>query len=104
MSGETDLELEDVSRDPLVASGQGSVPRSVHAGAVRTLGVAMATQARVADQAPPPDGGNMGGMLGRLDAFQSTTASLVGRVDVVEVATKNHADIDLTSYSVSYRG
>jgi hypothetical protein len=59
---------EGVSREPSVASGQGSVLRSVHVGGIHKLGVTMATHSSVA----PPRTGEMVNVLGRLDALQST--------------------------------
>jgi hypothetical protein len=88
-----------VSREPSVASGQGSMPRSVHAGAIHKLGVAMASRSSIARRIdvaslpPPPRTGEMVNVLGRLDALQSTMASLVGRVAVVEVAVQRHTDM-----------
>jgi hypothetical protein len=85
---------------------RGDGPRSVHAGAMRNLGVAMATRvsvasrAGVADQAPTHGGGEMDDMMGRLDALQSTLASLVGRVSIMEVVTKSHTDMAAAMWSV----
>jgi hypothetical protein len=93
------LTAEGVSREPSVASGKGRVSRSLHAGAVRNLGVAMVKRGTVAIQAsaeipaPPPGAGEMGDILGRLDALKSTVATLVGRVVIVEVAMKSHTDM-----------
>jgi hypothetical protein len=92
-SGGTESGSEGVSRAPLVASGQWSVLRSVHVSVVHNLGVAMATRSiithrtSVASPPPPPSAGEMVNVLGHLDALQSTMALLVGRVDIVEVAT-----------------
>jgi hypothetical protein len=81
MRGGGESGSEGISRDPLVLSGQGSVPGSVHDGAMRNLGVDMATRSRVANQAsvaipdsvasqaPPPDAGEMVDVLGLLDAL-----------------------------------
>jgi hypothetical protein len=56
-SSGTNSGSEGVSKEPSVASGPGSVPRSVHAGAVHKLGVIMVTRSSVArrnDVASPP--------------------------------------------------
>jgi hypothetical protein len=59
-SGGNTYESEDVSQEPSVSFGWGSVPRSVHAGAVHNIGVAMVTRSSVARRtsvaspAPPP--------------------------------------------------
>jgi hypothetical protein len=91
--GETDEESVDGRQEPSIASGMGRVPCSVHSGVVRNLGVAMVTRVSVANQTPPPGGGDMGDMLVRMDAFQSTMASLAGRVAVVEAAAQRHTDM-----------
>jgi hypothetical protein len=94
----TEAGLEGVSREPSVASGQGSAPRSLHVGAVHKLGVTIATRSSVArwtdvaNPAPPPRTGGIVNVLGRLNDLQNTTALLVGRVAVVEVATQRHTD------------
>jgi hypothetical protein len=93
ISGETDEELVDGSREPSVASGTGSVPRSVHSGAVRNLGVAMATQVGVANQTPPHAGGEMGEMVVRMETLQSTISLLAGRVAIMEMAAQGHTDM-----------
>jgi hypothetical protein len=91
--------LETMSREHSVASGQGSMPRSVHEGAVHKLGVAMVTRSSVArwtnvvSPPPPRRKGEMLNVLYHLDAPQSTMASLVGRVAVVEVAAQMHTDM-----------
>jgi hypothetical protein len=46
-SSGTESGSDGISRDPLVASGQGSVPRSLHAGAVHKLGATMVTRSSV---------------------------------------------------------
>jgi hypothetical protein len=96
----TESGSEGASRDPSVASGQGSVSHSVHTGAVHTLGVTMTTRSSVARRTdvtspppPPPRTGEMVNVLGRLDALQNTMTSLVGRVTVVEIATQRHTDM-----------
>jgi hypothetical protein len=54
------------------------VPPNVQTGAVRNIGVVMATQANVANQAPLPGIGEMVHMLVRMDALQITMALLAG--------------------------
>jgi hypothetical protein len=79
-SGGTESGSESISQESSVASGQGSVPRSVHKGAVHTLGVTMvmrssvARRTNIASPAPPPSMGEMVNVMGR--ALQSTMASL----------------------------
>jgi hypothetical protein len=99
-SGGTESGSEGISQEPLVAYGQGSVPRSAHASAMQKMGVDMATRSSIAHRtsvaspAPPPSAGEMLNVLGHLDALQSTMASLFRRVDVVGVAIQRHTDMD----------